>query len=75
MREGTLQKEIKALYSEKAEGQAFRDAMQQAGCGYKGRWKPEQAKRELKEVRHDLQAAMKVAWTWSFDVVWASQLI
>lgn len=46
LREGTLLKEIQALQSERAAGDAFRTAMQQA-------------KGELKTVRHDLRESMR----------------
>eukprot|EP00435_Cladocopium_sp_Y103_P004554 s473_g1.t1 len=46
LREGTLLKEIQALQSERAAGDAFRTAMQQA-------------KGELKQVRHDLRESMR----------------
>lgn len=46
LREGTLLKEIQALQSERAAGDAFRTAMQQA-------------KGELKTVRHDLRDSMR----------------
>lgn len=46
LREGTLLKEINALQSERAAGDAFRTAMQQA-------------KGELKTVRHDLRESMR----------------
>jgi len=48
VRETNLQKEIRALQSERAAGDAFRTAMQQA-------------KGELKTVRQDLQASMRDA--------------